>query len=371
MRLIHCADLHLDSALETRFTPEQAARRRRELLTSFGKMVDFAAGQQVQAVLIAGDLFDREPVHSETRQYVLNRIRANPQILFFYLAGNHDPDAIPEEECPENLKRFSSRWKTYFYEDVAISGIELTAENAYSFYDSLPQPRFRDGRVPFHIVLLHGQLAEREGEGMIRKARLKDRGIHYLALGHLHRFRQETLDAFGIACYCGCPEGRGFDECGKKGFVLLDTENGTPEIQFYSCALRQLWEVPVEISGMEQAGEIEEEMEEALAEIPEKDMVRVILTGEYPESCVKTPTLWQMRFAERFAYFELVDQSRLMIRIQDYASDASVRGEFVRSVLQSDLAEEDRERILQLGLRALEGELPDEPLDGIGEREKF
>ena len=50
-----------------------------------------------------------------------------------------------------------------------------------------------------------------------------DGGIDYLALGHVHSFRQEKLDEQGIWCYSGCLEGRGFDECGTKGYVMLET----------------------------------------------------------------------------------------------------------------------------------------------------
>lgn len=52
---------------------------------------------------------------------------------------------------------------------------------------------------------------------------LRGRGIDYLALGHVHSFRQEKLDEQGIWCYSGCLEGRGFDECGTKGYVMLET----------------------------------------------------------------------------------------------------------------------------------------------------
>ena len=53
MKLIHCSDLHLDSALGSNFTPEKAQQRNAELCAAFARMVQFAVREQVQAVLKA------------------------------------------------------------------------------------------------------------------------------------------------------------------------------------------------------------------------------------------------------------------------------------------------------------------------------
>jgi fucose 4-O-acetylase-like acetyltransferase len=57
--------------------------------------------------------------------------------------------------------------------------------------------------------------------GSVSLSALRGRGIDYLALGHIHAYKKAPLDSRGIYCYPGCLEGRGFDECGRKGFVLL------------------------------------------------------------------------------------------------------------------------------------------------------
>lgn len=71
MKLIHCADIHLDSALATSLTRQEARRRNDELFETFIKMMDYAQREKVRAVLVAGDLFDsengREAVKKGTR----------------------------------------------------------------------------------------------------------------------------------------------------------------------------------------------------------------------------------------------------------------------------------------------------------------
>ena len=83
MKIIHCSDLHLDSALGSNLSPEKARERNAELCATFGRMVRFAVRQQVRAVLIAGDLFDTAQVSSRTADYVLDQIRKAPDVTFF------------------------------------------------------------------------------------------------------------------------------------------------------------------------------------------------------------------------------------------------------------------------------------------------
>ncbi len=58
MKLIHCADIHLDSPMQTHMTAQQASVRNTEMLQSFVRLTEFAQERAVRAVLIAGDLFD-------------------------------------------------------------------------------------------------------------------------------------------------------------------------------------------------------------------------------------------------------------------------------------------------------------------------
>ena len=56
MKIIHCADLHLDSNMESNLSREQAMLRREELLETYEAMVAYGAANQVRVILIAGDL---------------------------------------------------------------------------------------------------------------------------------------------------------------------------------------------------------------------------------------------------------------------------------------------------------------------------
>ena len=90
MKLIHCADLHLDSSMTTHLTKEKAKERKAELLASFNRMMEYADRENVSAVLIAGDLFDRKNISATARNAVYHAISTRPEMTFYYLKGNHD-----------------------------------------------------------------------------------------------------------------------------------------------------------------------------------------------------------------------------------------------------------------------------------------
>ena len=55
MRIIHCADIHLDSALTTHLDKEKARTRRKEILDTFRRMLVYASDNDVQAVIIRSE----------------------------------------------------------------------------------------------------------------------------------------------------------------------------------------------------------------------------------------------------------------------------------------------------------------------------
>ena len=114
MKIIHCADLHLDSKMTTNLSKEQAKERKNEILRTFTRMVDYAKKNTVKAILIAGDMFDTRNVSAMVRNTVRDVIIQSPEIDFLYLKGNHDNDNFLSklEEVPENLYLFYDEWTT-------------------------------------------------------------------------------------------------------------------------------------------------------------------------------------------------------------------------------------------------------------------
>ena len=72
MKIIHCADLHLDSKMETNLDKEKAKERKNEILITFEKMVQYAKENDVKVIIIAGDLFDKSNLTVKAKNIVKN-----------------------------------------------------------------------------------------------------------------------------------------------------------------------------------------------------------------------------------------------------------------------------------------------------------
>lgn len=367
MKLIHCADIHLNSTLSTNLDGDRQKLRRTEILHTFLRMVDYAADQSVDGILIAGDLFDTKKVDRATGNAVLSAITEHQEILFFYLRGNHDADGFLQslEEIPDNLKLFGDTWRSYAWEEagatIVITGAESSARNVQTLYSSL-----RLDPKHINLVMLHGQetpYASSVGQDAehIPLATLQNKGIDYLALGHIHTYKREKLDARGIYVYPGCLEGRGFDECGVHGFCLLEIDAVHHKIQdtFVPFASRRLWEASVDVSMCTNGVDVLEDMKETLQEmqVQTADLVKICLTGSLPVGVDVNTELLAMQLSQVYFYAKVVDQTVPEIDYAAYTHDASLKGEFVRLVqAETGLSDAEKAKIIQTGILALAGE---------------
>lgn len=360
MRILHCADLHLDSKMPTHLSKEQAKERRIEILRTFSRMVEYAKKNEVSVILIAGDMFDTRNVSAMVRNTVKDVIIQNPQIDFLYLKGNHDDNNFLSEwdEIPTNLCLFGDTWTIYTYGDVVITGLEWNQENSAKMYTSLLLEHHT-----CNIVMLHGQIADYKSKDKtkyISLEELKNKNIDYLALGHIHEHQIGKLDARGVYCYSGCMEGRNFEECGKKGFVILDIDetNHTIQTEFVPIASRTLDTLCVDVTGINTTQDAAIKIEEAIKEsgYSSNGLVKFVLEGEVDVECELDTSFLEEQFAEYFYYETVTNQTTLSVNYKDYEKDASLKGEFIRLVSASNYSEEEKAKIIRYGILALKGE---------------
>ena len=351
MKILHTGDLHLDSIMESNYDPALASQRRRELLNTFGRMVDYAAQNGVKVFLIAGDLFDTAHPAPDTERYVMEYMASHPEIDFLCLNGNHNEGFFPSNP-PANFKTFPKKeFGAYRYGNVVIWGSESNAA-----YHTLSLDE-----NDVNIVTLHGQIADTITDlSLINLKFYQNKNIDYLALGHYHRNRVESLDERGTWAYCGTPEGRGFDETGEKGFMLLETEGRRVSSVFIPFAKRTIHIVSVDISRLFSQREIEKKVYELIQGIPKQDIIRVTLRGIAAPELNKDVKQLYTALEDRFFFVSVVDESSLVLHPDSYEHDVSLRGEFVRTVLQSGLSKADCDRIIRCGIQALNGEEIDE-----------
>lgn len=398
VRLIHTADLHLDSAFSSRFSKEEAEERRRNLLIAWNKLLQYGIERKVQAILISGDLFDSPVVSRSTMEIFLSSIRKNPEISFFYLRGNHDTKNTFRfrDDLPKNLFLFSKEGKKYRLKEKLVllgqefygterrnefpeepygteSLLELQEEPEELVEEELLSPSSAKDAVQSiwnlkeedcNILMLHGVLREGgpevQNEQGISLKQLSRYPIHYLALGHIHKREEGKCGSLNYI-YPGCLQGRGFDEEGEKGFYYVEIEEETKEIKAEFVPLKEgaFRIIPIFLSEEDGTLDTEEKIRESLKKegAEAKDSLRIILKGEKRAGEERNLRYLEKQLEEEYAYIEIKEETKLKLRKEEFIHEKGLKGEFLRMVCESEsLSEEEKEKLMILGIGLLQGE---------------
>jgi DNA repair exonuclease SbcCD nuclease subunit len=130
-----------------------------------------------------------------------------------------------------------------------------------------------EGSEKYQIAVLHGDPVTAQSPYCpITSAEIRASGLHYLALGHIHK--GGSLQAGKTLCvWPGCPMGRGWDETGEKGVCIVTIDQET-KVQTRGLHLPRFYDLNVEISG-----DAAEAVEAVLPAVPGTDFYRITLTG--------------------------------------------------------------------------------------------
>lgn len=358
LKFIHAADFHLDSAFGA-LSAQQAASRRRECRQTLSRLAEYVNREGVRLVLLAGDLFDSADAFRDTGEQLAQAL-GQMEARVFIAPGNHDcvTEASPWQtvKWPDNVHIFRENRMTAVEVPelgVTIHGAAFTApEQAAGLLTGFSAPT--EG---VHIGLLHGELEPSEARyNPIRREEIAASGLAYLALGHIHK-RTELLTFGQTACaWPGCLEGHGFDELGEKGFYQGTlSDGGTVELTFIPFASRRYEIVEVDVTGREPRRAVEE----ALPAETERDLYRVILTGETGEGGVDAHALREV-LAQRFYGLDIRDRTCMASDIWARAGEDSLWGLFLQELRlkwEHAASEEEREtvtRAVRFGLAALD-----------------
>jgi DNA repair protein SbcD/Mre11 len=228
-RFVHTADVHLDSPLSTLALrdPTLAELIGGATRKAFTRVIDLCLEEQVDALVVAGDLYDGEQTSMKTARFLADQLRRLHEagIRAFVIRGNHDAESRITRELtlPESVKVFSGRAEAVEFVagalEVAVHGVSFAQKHAP---ESL-LPKFRPalpGRV--NIGMLHTSLGGSSAHDLYAPCAPSDlhsAGFDYWALGHIH---QRSLDKGRATIVMpGNPQGRDINEAGPKSATLV------------------------------------------------------------------------------------------------------------------------------------------------------
>lgn len=241
VKFLHCADLHLDSPFASKryLNPTILKDVENSAYKSFENIIDLALREEVDFVIISGDLFDQHNRTLKAEVFLKSQFeRLQKEQIFVYIVhGNHDPlsDEI-KTKWPENVTVFSNQVETYQAitktgETVHLHGFSYEKRESYeNKIDAYPT---NENRNVVHIGVLHGTYSKSEASDRYTEFRLGDLNAklyHYWALGHIH-LRQQLSDMPEIH-YPGNIQGRHFKEQGEKGCLIVEGDHVALKTRF-------------------------------------------------------------------------------------------------------------------------------------------
>ncbi len=358
IKLLQAADLHLDSAFES-LSPEKAAERRKGQRELLYKLANIAEENGVQAVLLVGDVFNGVDIEHETEHDFCRAMGALPCPVII-APGNHDPYSAysiwETAHLPENIFVF----KNAETECVEFPGVRARFWGA-GFQNTFSRPLLREFEAPEKrhdmpdVMVIHGDVGAGESAyNLITRDDLMKSGMDYVALGHIHARSPLKMAGETVYAYCGCTEGRGFDETGEKGALLVTISDDGISSEFIPLGGVRYEILTVDISGRNPL----EAVLIAISGLSAKDCCRVILTGE----CTEMPDVNFLRKKLDGALSELQikDETTLKRNVWSQLGQDTLSGVYLgrlNSLLKATGSVEAREKIelaARYGLAAIE-----------------
>ena len=274
IKILHSADWHLDSPLQGK-TPEQAALLRSAQRALPGKVAALCKAENCDLMLLSGDLFDGD--YTADSVQALKHALEEVAVPVLITPGNHDPWGFNSpwhrEVWPENV---------HIFQENTITALPLPQLNCTVYGGCFTGPEsagilngFRAGEDPVGIGILHGDPTQlRSPYCPITEQQVSQSGLAYLALGHIHKGGQFRAGST-LCAWPGCPMGRGYDEQGDKGVLVVTVDGHNAATRFVPLDLPRFYDLEVDADMDASAA-----LSRLLPPVGNNDFYRVTLTGE-------------------------------------------------------------------------------------------
>lgn len=301
-RFVHTADIHLDSPLRSLSLrdPELAALIGDSTRQALVGIVDMCIEEKVDALIIAGDLYDGEQTSMKTARFLATQLARLSQagIAVYKIRGNHDALSKITRELvlPDGVKLFGDRAETVLHAadglDIAIHGLSFAKPHA-------PESLLPKYQAPVagsvNIGIMHTSVGGAPGHDLYAPTSAADlhaSGIDYWALGHIHKRSQHAGPKTVIMP--GMPQGRDINEAGEKTVSLVTVgDDRSISVEERLTSVAQFERVSVDLNGAEDWRTAMERIETALGLV--RDATRAPHLVARLQLSGRTPLAWKLR----------------------------------------------------------------------------
>ncbi|BCJ92606.1 serine/threonine phosphatase [Anaerocolumna cellulosilytica] len=351
MKFIHIADIHLGAKPDRGYP--WSSLREKEIWESFEGIIEECNKKQADLLLIAGDLFHKQPLLKELKEvnYLFQKLNKTRVVL---MAGNHD--YIGEDS---NYRAFLWADNVHMLFDASMDSIYLEEINTeiYGFsYHTRNIIEYKYHQVApgceerINILLAHGG---DEKNVPFDKRVLQEKGFDYIALGHIHK-PQKLGERMA---YAGSLEPMDKNEVGDRGYIYgeINKEDNQSDIKFafYPFAKRRYFKVELAITPDMTDGSVTDTLKGQIRESGSQNMYCFRLTGNRD----KDITFHKEKYYTLGNIIEITDET-----VPDYDFDELLRenrdnliGLYIEKIKEESHQDNITQKALYYGMEALLG----------------
>ena len=333
IKILHTGDVHIK---------EKGAKTSYKV---FSNILELAQAEKVDAILIAGDLFDSTFVSISSKNLIVSMFSNIPQIEVFMVAGNHD--SLPcyrGVEFPPNVHLFGSSISKVTFNDVDIYGVSMSSNYSEK---SLLEGFSVEDRSKINLLIAHGDLNAGSAYNPFTLNQIADSGVDYAALGHVHTSSGLCKEKNVYYAYCGVPQGRGFDELGEKGVLIGDVYKGHEDLKFIKTSLFEFLEIEVDITGLHDYAQIAALIQE---KTDIKNAYKIHLKGVFQGGFVINTDHLKTMLPD-YPALKILDETGEEIDLDALKNEYTLKGLFVKRLMETG----GGEQAIKYGLSALDG----------------
>ncbi len=373
IKILHCSDIHLGSKFRG-LDDFKSSQRNIEIKNTFIETLNICHEEGVDVLLIAGDFFDSIYIDNIT----VNEIKHCMSKYKFKIVispGNHDPftsDSPYNSKWPDNVYIFKSNNVKYFhFEDIntrifgnAFTNTYLKGENI-NFEKDLA----RENSDTLDIGIFHAEVISAEKENLyspVTIEKIRSSRLDYIAFGHVHKRTPVQVIGKTSYSYCGCLEGRGFDETGDKGFYIGYISKGFVDLEFRTVCKRKYLDCTVNIgnclNSLEACEKINSKLKESFGEDFNRHFYRVTLIGEISDEYLLDVKDIEAKMNSVF-YIRVIDKTEPFLDLRSINLGTDLKSIFIKKMMsriEGSVSAEEKiieNQALKIGLKAFMGEV--------------
>ena len=372
IKILHCADLHLGAEISS--LGSKAGQRREEILMTFDRITSLCREENIELLLIAGDIFESSGTDRAAVRSVKKALSEIPGTAVAIAPGNHDyvslDSPFSDEDWPANVHIFQAGLDFFELPEKGVRVWGAGFTGTYVTESLLDVPHVPEDDT-VNICVMHGDLvAENQPSNYnpVTPSQIRFSGMDYIAFGHIH-MRTDILHSGRTAyAYCGCPEGRGFDELGEKGVYIGTVRKDKIDLEFRTVCRRRNLVVPVDIGGVssnnEAAAVILQTLNRQFGEAYGENLYKIILEGALDASFSPDCAAVAARLENELYFVKIKDETHIRADLSALSKETSLKGIFVRRMLEKinaagkdDADTAQVRRALYIGLKAFDSEV--------------